>query len=189
MLEEEIEFARVRDAKVMFAVDSLDMSFADAEINAIDRDARREFWKQYAIKRVTESTTTRSIGQSLGEKQLRTDSVDELGWFANVRHEGSSAQFPQKMKHVTKPEKNEEGEPFSSRTGPPSSRVDSLHTGPSLKTVATGGSAHGGCVTEVNQADTEQPSAGPGGACAPRLCPSSSALDPHATLPLAPGSL
>merc|ERR1711938_363354 len=72
MLEEEIEFARVRDAKVMFAVDSLDMSFADAEIDAIDRDARREFWKQYAVKRVTESTTTRSIGQSLGEKQLQT---------------------------------------------------------------------------------------------------------------------
>ena len=132
MLEEEIEFARVRDAKVMFAVDSLDMSFADAEINAIDRDARREFWKQYAVKRVTESTTTRSIGQSLGEKQLQTDSVDELGWFANVRHDCSSAHFSQK-KCKSKPEKNEEGEPFSSRTGPPSSRVDSVHSGQSLK--------------------------------------------------------
>ena len=90
MLEEEVEFARVRDAKVMFAVDSLDMSFADAEINATERDARRDFWRQYAIRRVTESRTTRSIGQSLGERELRTDSVDELGWFANARHHGAT---------------------------------------------------------------------------------------------------
>ena len=106
MLEEEIEFARGRDAKGMFAVDSLDMSFDDTEINATERDARREFWKQYAIKRVTEATTTQSIGQSLGEKELRTDSVDELGWFANARHEGSSAHFAQKRKSETEAEKN-----------------------------------------------------------------------------------
>ena len=179
MLEEELEYARVREAKVNFAVDSIDMGFADVDVDATERDARREFWRQFAVRRVTESRTTSSIGESLGERELRTDSVDELGWFADARHCGSSAQyFPKKMKHVTKAEKNcasscsilsaghssassrghpagqpagqpaEEGEPLSSRAGPPSSRVDE-------------GEAHGGCVVDANEAEAEQPSAGP----------------------------